>query len=98
MYRTFLGKKKEPGPTARQEGDHFANFIQAVRNRKPETLNAEIEEGHISSALAHLANISYRLGRSVVFDPKAEKFSGDPEANHLLTREYRPPYVIPEKV
>jgi len=98
MYRTFLGKKKEPGPTARQEGDHFANFIQAVRNRKPETLNAEIEIGHISSALAHLANTSYRLGRSLVFDPVTEKFSDDPEANRLLAREYRPPYEIPEKV
>jgi predicted dehydrogenase len=43
--------------------DHFANFIQAVRSRKPEDLNAEILEGHQSTAMIHVANISYRLGR-----------------------------------
>jgi predicted dehydrogenase len=97
-YRTFLGKKKEPGPSARQDGDHFANFIEAVRSRKPEALNAEIEEGHLSSALCHLANVSYRLDRTLAFDPQTEKFPDDEEANRLLSREYRPPYVIPEKV
>jgi predicted dehydrogenase len=97
-YRTFLGRKKEPGPSAKGDGDHFANFIEAVRNRKRETLNAEIEEGHISSSLAHLANISYRLGRSLSFDPKTERFQGDEEANKLLKRDYRSPYVIPETV
>ncbi|PYV92419.1 MAG: hypothetical protein DMG05_04670 [Acidobacteria bacterium] len=96
MYRTFLGKKKEPGPTARQEGDHFANFIQAVRNRRSDTLNAEIEEGRLSSGLVHLANISYRLGRSLVFDPRTEQFPGDDEANLLRSREYRSPYSIME--
>jgi predicted dehydrogenase len=97
-YRTFLGRKKEAGPTATGEGDHFANFIEAVRNRKPETLNAEIEQGHLSSALAHLTNISYRLGRSLTFDPKTERFVADKEANGLLKRDYRSPYVIPETV
>ena len=43
-------------------GDHFGNFIDAVRSRKHEDLNADILEGHLSSALCHLANISYRLG------------------------------------
>ena len=95
-YRTFLGKKKEPGPTARQEGDHFANFIQAVRNRRSDTLNAEIEEGQLSSGLVHLANISYRLGRSLVFDPRSDQFPGDDEANLLRSREYRSPYSIME--
>ena len=97
MYRTFLGKKKEPGPTATQEGDHFANFIQAVRNRSSATLNAEIEEGQLSSGLVHLANISYRLGRSLVFDPRTEQFPGDDVANLLRSREYRSPYSIMEK-
>ncbi len=97
-YRTFLGRKREPGPSGDEEGDHYANFIEAVRSRKPETLNAEIEEGHLSSVLAHLANISYRLGRSLKFDPATEKFQGDEEANRLLKREYRSPYVIPEEV
>ncbi len=46
-------------------GDHFANFITAVRSRKIEDLNADILEGHLSSALCHLGNISYRLGSQV---------------------------------
>jgi hypothetical protein len=97
-YRTFLGKKKEPGPSGKQDGDHFANFIEAVRSRKRESLHAEIEEGHLSSSLCHLANISYRLGRTLAFDPQTETFPGDEEANRLLSREYRSPYVIPEEV
>jgi predicted dehydrogenase len=50
-------------------GDHFANFLKAVRSRKKEDLNADIEEGHLSSALCHLGNISYRLGSTI---PMAE--------------------------
>ena len=44
-------------------GDHMQDFIDAVRSRKPQQLNAEIEEGHISSALCHTSNISYVLGQ-----------------------------------
>lgn len=43
-------------------GDHYANFVKAVKSRKVSDLNADIEEGHLSSALCHLGNISYRLG------------------------------------
>jgi len=46
-------------------GDHYDNFIKAVRNRKIDDLNADILQGHLSSALCHLGNISYRLGRQV---------------------------------
>ena len=42
---------------------HFMNFVQAVRDRKPEALNAPILEGHVSSALCHMGNISHRLGK-----------------------------------
>jgi hypothetical protein len=42
---------------------HFANFIDAVRSRKPSDLHADILEGHLSSALCHTGNISYRLGK-----------------------------------
>ncbi len=49
-------------------GGEFGSFINAVRSRKREDLNAEILEGHYSSALCHLANISYRLGDCVPFD------------------------------
>jgi len=124
------------------EEDHYANFIKAVRSRKTEDLNADILEGHLSSALCHTGNISYRLGAKqdpgaikeairadsglaeafdrmaehlsangvdliaeratlgvpLWMDPKAERFVGNDAANALLTRAYRAPFVVPEKV
>jgi predicted dehydrogenase len=123
-------------------GDHFANFIAAVRSRRREDLNADILEGHYSSALCHLANISYRLGeqvalggngrpfgsdndaaetlsrmmdhlraegvqfqgttyrvgRRLTLNPTTERFQGNDAANALLTRQYRAPFVVPERV
>lgn len=117
---------------------HFANFIDAVHSRKPADLKAEVLEGHLSSALCHTANISYRLGRvqspeeirdaiksspdmaemfgrmqehlaankldpavsslslgaALKFDPASERFVENPDANRLLTRDYRPPFVV----
>ncbi len=128
----------QPGPGK----GHFGNFIEAVRSRKSEDLNAAILQGHYSAALCHLANISYqlgtevpfsksanafgenkeaaetlgrmeehlkdngvaldgldyRLGRKLVFDAPTESFEGDAEANSLLTRPYRAPFVVPERV
>jgi len=46
----------------------------------------------------HLANISYRVGRTIHWDPKTRTCIGDAEANKLLTRSYRAPFVVPEKV
>ncbi len=121
---------------------HFVNFLHAVRQRRCSILNADIEEGHVSSALAHTSNISYRLGdnlplttiedrlsnlaeaddliatlqrtrrhlqnhgvdpdaaswrlgRPLACDGVGETFRHDPEANCLLTRCYRRPYVVP---
>ncbi len=69
----------------RGSGDHYGNFVQAVRNRRREGLHGEIEEGHLSSALCHLANISYRLGQTVPFDRRGPL--GDDEAvNETLNR------------
>jgi predicted dehydrogenase len=59
-------------------GDHFGNFIKAVRSRKREDLNADILEGHLSSALCHLGNISYRLGTPTAFSQ--QPFNGDKPA------------------
>lgn len=124
--------------------DHYANFIKAVRSRKKEELNAEILEGHLSSALCHTSNISYRLGAQkppeeikeafkndhgmseafermaehlaannvdikskgsmvtlgvpLKMDPKTERFLNNTAANEMLTRPYRAPFVVPEKV
>ncbi len=121
---------------------HYANFIDAVRSRKHADLNADILEGHLSSALCHTGNISYQLGKKaepgvikekikadkeatdsldrmiehlekngvdvktdqlalgefLKMNPKAEKFINNTAADKLLTREYRAPYVVPEKV
>jgi predicted dehydrogenase len=101
-YQSFLGKNQDPGPAAPiGKEDHFANFIACVISRKKEDLRAPIEEGHHSAGLAHLANASYRLGRTLHFDPKTETVIGDEEANHLLSgadRGYRAPFVFPEVV
>ena len=133
-----------PPPGAPEQGPrHLRNFIDCVRSRKREDLHAEILEGHRSTLLAHLGNISYRLGedvpfdrltktfdgdkmfresfedmkrhladagrlelanstyrlgRTLSFDAQAEEFVGAPDANQLLSRPYRGPFVIPERV
>ena len=97
-YYSFLGKDQKPGPTATAKDEHWANFIGAVRSRKRQDLNAEIEEGALSCNLMHLANISYRLGRTLNWDAKTMTVVNDPEANKMLTREYRVPYVVPKNV
>jgi hypothetical protein len=60
-------------------------------------LNSDIEDGHLSTTLPLIADISYRVGRALTFDGTKERFVGDAEANRLLTREYREPFVVPEK-
>ena len=97
-YKSWLGKERTPGPEKKEGGDHFANFIDAVRSRKRETLNSEVEEGAISSTLVHLANISYRVGRTLHFDAATYSVVGDAEANKMFSRPYRKPFVVPEKV
>ncbi len=97
-WQTYFGHKNEPGPSGQGGGDHFGNFVDALKARKREMLHAEVTEGHLSSALCHLGNISYRLGRAVKLDPKTETFIGDKEADAMLTREYRSPFAMPDKV
>jgi predicted dehydrogenase len=120
----------------------FRNFIDAVKKGDPKALNADVLLGHYSSAVCHLANVSYRLGTpapldakdppfagddagreafgrmvehlkendldpaktvirrgpALAFDDATERFVGNPEADKLLTREYRKPFVVPETV
>ena len=97
-YKTFLGKNREPGPARKEGGDHYLNFVEAVRAQDKKMLNGPIETGHLAASLAHLGNISYRLGRTLDFDPVKEKFVDDKKANEMLTRKYRAPFVVPEKV
>jgi predicted dehydrogenase len=105
-WKAFRKREKEPfaGPGIGERKNlrgpsHWANFIDAVRSGKNEDLHCSMLEGHMSSALPHLANISYRLGREVKFNGSTEKFVSDPEADKMLARvEYRKPYIVPDKV
>ncbi|MFO0957577.1 MAG: Gfo/Idh/MocA family oxidoreductase [Isosphaeraceae bacterium] len=97
-WQSYMGQKMEKGPGGKGGGDHFANFLKAVRSRNYQELAADIEEGHLSSAYCHLGNIAYRLGRKLAIDPRTESFTADAEANRMLTREYRAPFVVPESV
>ena len=143
-YDTAVCFDKDGNQVNKFEGsaDHFANFLSAVRSRKHTDLNADIWEGHLSSALCHTGNISYRLGRTASpdeikeqikgeknatetfermaahfdangvdlskskatlgvplrMDPRVEKFIGNTAADAMLTREYRAPFIVPERV
>lgn len=132
----------DPGkPDNSGQGSHHENWTKAIRTRKATELNAEILEGHLSSALCHTGNISLLLGKKqapgailekvkahkeatdsyermaehlgkngvdiakeqltlgefLTMNPKTEKFIDNAAADKLLTREYRAPYVVPEK-
>ncbi len=110
-WKTFMGPDNEPGPGSDSEetvdlgylaapggGGHYRNFITAVRSRKMEDLTCDIEEGYYSTVLPLISNISYRLGRSLEFDGQKEKFINDKEADGMLTREYRKPYIVDQQV
>ncbi len=97
-WRAFLGEKLEPGPSGRGESNHYRAFIDAIKANDPKLANGDIREGFHTCALIHLANISYRLGRSLEFDPERLRFRNDSEADAMLTRNYRAPYVVPDRV
>ncbi len=94
------GPHNEPGPAkeAPLGNEHFVNFIECMRSRKTEDLHAPIREGYLSTTLVHLANASYRLGRTIHFDPATESVIGDSEATAMLKGTYRHPFVVPEHV
>lgn len=91
----------QKGPSNKTGGEmelHVKNWFDAIRARDKTIQNGPVETGHLSSALAHLAAISYRLGAQLEFDPVAERFIGNNDANEMLTRNYRAPFIMPEKV
>lgn len=77
---------------------HFGNFIDGVRSGNRFDLNCDIETGYMSTALPLLANIALKVGTSLRFDDEFERFIGNEEANMLLTRNYRAPYLIPHHI
>jgi predicted dehydrogenase len=91
------GKRAAAGPGRQPHLRHFERFCQCVRDRS--TPPADIAVSHLSTLLAHLGNISYRLGgRRLELDPGTETFVNDPEANALIRRTYRDPWRVPEAV
>jgi predicted dehydrogenase len=102
-YQIYKGEKRELIADVKADRKsttalHMENFAKGVRSRNYKDLSADIEIGVISADLCHLANISYRVKRRLEFDAASEKFKGDVEANKMLTREYRKPYVVPASV
>jgi predicted dehydrogenase len=99
-YKTWLGDQGTPGPskTAPVKYEHFQNFIDCMRSRNASNLHAPILEGHISATMVHLANASYRLGRTINFDPATQAVINDSEATELLKGTYRAPFIVPEQV
>jgi predicted dehydrogenase len=72
---------------------HMQNFLAACRSRNYKELHDEISNAYLSASLCHLANISYRVGRKLTLE-QGPKFVSDPEADKMLTRNYRKPYVV----
>jgi len=102
-YESYLGEKREKGPSRSEKGEltlHFQNWFDAIRARDMSIQNGPVQTGALASSLAHLGNISYRLGKQLEFDAVAERFIGSDidDANNMLTREYRAPYLMPEVV
>ena len=93
-----MGQNHEPGQSDQGLDNHYANFIKAIRKNDPVNYNKNVEEGFYTCALVHLANISYRLGRSLDFDPRTMKFINDAEANRMLKPKYRKPFVVEDIV
>ena len=91
---TFKDGSKGPGG-GRGSESHIGNFIKAVRSCKVSDLNANVEAGHHSAVLCHMANIAMRVGRRLRFDTRQERFIGDAEANAYLTKKYRKGYELP---
>jgi len=107
-WQSYFGPKNEQGPGAdtsdpnaeptgltTTEYPHYQNFVDAIRAGDPKLLTCDVLEGHLSSSLPHLGNISYQVGRQLIFDGKSEKFVDDKQADRLLTREYRKGFEIP---
>jgi predicted dehydrogenase len=97
-WQAFIGKDRLPGEKGSGLGDHYEDFIDAIVANNQDLAMGDIKEGFYSCALIHLGNISYRLGRTLNFDPSRMKFINDPEADAMLTRQYRLPFVVPDKV
>ena len=103
FFRTYLGKKEEPGPKSGQSGrvgaptpSHMQNFLNSIRSREPAKADAEI--AHRTCALIHLGETAYRSKTVLEFDPKTETITNSRAASAMLTKTYREPYGLPKSV
>ena len=99
-YKAYKGKDNELIKEA-DDGDdmyHYQNFIDCIRSRDAGKVNAPPIEGHYSSALSHYALTGARVNRVLEIDTEKEAVKNDDEANSMLTRVYREPFVVPEVV
>jgi len=78
-------------PRVFRADNHHQNWLDSIRSRQPAICDAET--GHRSATICHLANIGYRLGRPLAWDPAAERFDDD-EANALILGEMRSPWTV----
>ncbi len=97
-WQVYKGREAKLSETGNGLGNHYENFIKAIRANNQDLAMANIEEGFYSCALTHLGNIAYRLGRTLIFDPDKMRFKNDPEADSMLTRVYRQPFQVPDQV
>jgi predicted dehydrogenase len=89
----IMEERPERGPGGDATGLHMKNFLDVCRSRKYEDLHDGLNNAVLSASMCHLANISYRVGRKLTL-AEGPKFAGDAEANKLITRDYRKPYVV----
>ena len=94
MPASVVGTPRKSGdmPT-RLSGAHIRNFLDCLRTRKQPVSNPE--DGHQSATPPHLGNIAYRVGRKIHWDAEKERIVGDEQANGMLTKTHRAPYVLP---
>lgn len=91
------GKTLHPGSQSdngEHDPAHKRNFLEAIRDGKRPS--CDIETGHVSSSLTHLGNIAWRVDRKLRWEAGTQSFAGDAEANGLLGRSYRAPWVLPK--
>ena len=72
--------------------DHHANWLECIKTRTRTHTDAEL--GHRAASIGHLAHLSFKLNRSLQWDPGKEEFAGDDEANRLRSRAYREPWLV----
>jgi predicted dehydrogenase len=97
-YKAFIDNKLVKENSDGSDQNHYQNFIDCVRSRAHDKLNAPAIEGHYSSALSHYALTGARVNRVLEIDTTTGLVQNDDEANTHLTRDYREGFVVPETV